>query len=67
MRKENISAYRQYKKLFPLALGDLKEIVSLKITELEKLTQVNDYIERKKVLIIAYIFHLSGDPEYREH
>ncbi|WP_405132543.1 glycosyl transferase [Paenibacillus sp. FSL H8-0175] len=60
MRKENISAYRQYKKLFPLALGDLKEIVSLKITELEKLTQVNDYIERKKVLIIAYIFPPLG-------
>ncbi len=60
MRKENISAYRQYKKLLTLALGDLKEIVSLKITELEKLTQVNDYIERKKVLIIAYIFPPLG-------
>ncbi|KAF6587335.1 MULTISPECIES: methyltransferase domain-containing protein [Paenibacillus] len=60
LKKEYINSYRQYKKLEKLVGNDLTEAVLSKIVELKSLSQVSEYVKRKKVLIIAYIFPPLG-------
>lgn len=55
--KRVISAYRMYKRL--LTLSDEQD-VRAKINELEQIQEVKKYINRKKVLVIAYIFPPLG-------
>lgn len=55
-----ITAYRYYTKALKVIDGEIKESISSKLDELEKIEKVKEYISRKKVLFIAHIFPPVG-------
>ncbi|MGG4400552.1 methyltransferase domain-containing protein [Paenibacillus amylolyticus] len=60
LQEKYICAYREYKKLKDLASGDILQSAESKLLELESILYVKEYVARKKVLIIAYIFPPLG-------
>lgn len=57
-----ITAYRYYTKALKVIDGEIKESIRNKLVELEESAKVNEYINRKKVLMIAYAFPPIGGP-----
>lgn len=55
-----ISAFRHYKKIKKISNGKLKTEVDIRIEELSNIVQVKEYLNRKKVLVVAYIFPPLG-------
>ncbi|MGD6794231.1 glycosyltransferase [Metabacillus indicus] len=55
-----ISAFRLYKKIEKISNGKLKTEVDIRIEKLSNLVQVKEYLNRKKVLVVAYIFPPLG-------
>ncbi|HAR85854.1 MAG TPA: hypothetical protein DCR69_08980, partial [Clostridium sp.] len=55
-----ITAYRYYTKALKVIDGEIKESISSKLDELEKIEKVKEYISRNKVLFIAHIFPPVG-------
>lgn len=62
IKQKYINSYRYYKKLTIIASEEYKNIISDKVERLKKISVVNEYIKRKKVLMIAYAFPPVGGP-----
>ncbi len=58
--KKHISAYRYYVKALKVADDEMSSEINEKLGELERINIVKEYILRKKVLVIAYIFPPLG-------
>ncbi|GEM_PF-86019 len=58
--KKYITAYRYYTKALKIIDGEIKESISNKLAELEKIKKVKEYISRKKVLFLAHMFPPVG-------
>lgn len=60
IKNKLISAYRIFQRLSKVCGSEISPAVNDKLAEYEKLTVIREYNQRKKVLIIAYIFPPLG-------